>query len=217
VVAIQSEEAAVVRQWLPDQRVIVAPIAVTTVAAPQVGEPGVMLFVGSSTAPNVLGLDWFVEAILPRVRAEVPEATLWVAGTVCGKLKAAPDGVRLLGPVRDLAAVYRAAAVVVSPLQVGSGLKIKLIEALGHGKAVVGTSVTMQGVGETLADAVAVADEPERFAAAVIELLSDAELRERRATAALALARRHFSSAACHAELVAFVTEGSQAAPTARG
>ena len=212
VVAIQAEEAAVVRQCLPDQRVIIAPIAVTTVAAPQPGEPGVMLFVGSSTAPNVQGLRWFLEAILPRVRAAVPEADLWVAGTVCGKLDTAPQGVRLLGPVRDLAAVYRSAAVVVSPLQVGSGLKIKLIEALGHGKAVVATSVTMQGVGETLADAVAVADEPERFTAAVVELLRDTALREQRATAALALARRHFSASACHAELVAFVQGDENAA-----
>jgi succinoglycan biosynthesis protein ExoO len=217
VIAIQPEEALVVQCGLPDQRVIVAPIAVTTVDEPQPGQAGIMLFVGSSTAPNVLGLHWFVETILPRVLVVMPEASLWVAGTVCGKFATAPAGVRLLGPVRDLAAVYRQAAVVVSPLQVGSGLKIKLIEALGHGKAVVATSVTMQGVGGLLADAVAVADEPAPFAAAVIELLADPALRRMRAAEALSMARRHFSATACHAELVAFVTGSSETAGNAAG
>lgn len=217
VVAIQPEEAAAVRQCLPGQHVVLAPIAVDTVAKAQPGQTGIMLFVGSSTAPNMLGLRWFLDRILPIIRAEVPTAALWVAGSVCAQLGSPPDGVRLLGLVPDLAATYRAAAVVVSPLQVGSGLKIKLIEAMGHGKAIVVTSVTVQGVAELVSNAVAVADQPEEFAAEVIALLRDDDLRRSRAAAALEIARRHFSPAVCYADLKAFVSGGMPVQPSPAG
>ena len=54
VVAIQADEACTVRHCLPDQRVIVAPIAITPVAEPQPGRDRAVLFVGSNTAPNIL-------------------------------------------------------------------------------------------------------------------------------------------------------------------
>ena len=206
VVAIQADEACTVRHCLPGQHVIVAPIAITPVAEPQPGRDSTVLFVGSNTAPNIFGLRWFLEAIWPLVRTSVPDATLQVAGSVCGTVRPPPDGVRLLGTVRDLAALYQQAAVVISPLQAGSGLKIKLIEALGQGKAVVATSVTLQGVEEEIGSAVSVADDPADFAAAVIALLTDEALRMARATAALELARTRFSSMACYAELLAFVS-----------
>jgi succinoglycan biosynthesis protein ExoO len=206
VVAIQADEAAIVRSCLPNRQVIVAPIAITPVEAPQPGRDRSLLFVGSNTAPNIFGLRWFLEAIWPTVRSGVPDAVLLVAGSVCGAVRPAPDGVRLLGSVRDLAALYEQAAVVISPLQAGSGLKIKLIEALARGKAVVATSVTLQGVEAAVSGAVAVADDPAAFAAAVIGLLSDEDLRLARATAALDLARTRFSPTACHAELLAFVS-----------
>ena len=206
VVAIQADEAATVRHCLPGRPVIIAPIAITPVAEPQPGRDGSLLFVGSNTAPNVFGLRWFLETIWRTVRTSLPDATLRIAGSVCGTVRPLPDGVRLLGTVRDLATLYQQAAVVVSPLQVGSGLKIKLIEALGQGKAVVATRVTLQGVEDEVRGAVSVADDPADFAAAVIELLTDEELRIARAKAALELARTRFSSAVCYADLVAFAS-----------
>src|SRR6185503_16310562 len=146
------------------------------------------------------GLRWFLDAIWPAVRSSVPDAILLVAGSVCGAAKPLSDGVRLLGSVRDLAGLYRRAAVVISPLQAGSGLKIKLIEALAHGKAIVATGVTLQGVEQEVDGAVLVADDPADFAAAVIRLLSDEKLRLACASAALEVARTKFSPTACYAE-----------------
>ncbi len=213
VVAIQAAEASIVRSCLPEQNVIVVPIAIAPVAEPQLGRDKSILFVGSNTAPNIFGLRWFLEAIWPAVRTSVPDAILLVAGTVCGTVKPLPDGVRLLGCVRDLAVLYRQAAVVISPLQTGSGLKIKLIEALAQGKAVVATGVTLQGVEQEVGGVVSVADDSAEFAAAVIRLLNDEKLRMVRASAALELARTKFSSAACYAELLAFVASASQTVP----
>ena len=82
-----------------------------------------------------------------------------------------------MGPVPSLEALYDEAAVVISPLSVGSGLKIKLVEALGHGKAIVATSATVSGFEVLTRDAVAVADDPAAFAAGVTALLKDPALR----------------------------------------
>jgi succinoglycan biosynthesis protein ExoO len=200
--AIQAEEAQIVRDCLPGQQVIVAPLAIEPVDAPQPGSGSSVLFVGSNTAPNVIGLRWVFESMWCRIHASVPDARLEVAGSVCGAMGDPPDGVRLLGPVRDLAALYRDAAVVISPLLAGSGLKIKLVEALGQGKAVVATGVTLQGLSDCPPDTVAVADTAPEFAAAVIELLRDDARRAARARAGLTLARTRFSATACYAALL---------------
>ncbi len=206
IIAIQSDEAAIVRQCLPNHRVILAPIAVVPVRQPQPGVGRSLLFIGSKTAPNVLGLRWFLESVWPLVRTALPDAVLRIAGTVCGTVSAAPGGVQLLGAVRDLDSIYREAAVVISPLQVGSGLKIKLVEALGHGKSVVATRVTLQGVEEEARDIVSVADTASDFAAAVVAELSNEELRMAHAKSALELARARFSPAACYADLLGFIS-----------
>jgi GT2 family glycosyltransferase/glycosyltransferase involved in cell wall biosynthesis len=213
VVAIQADEAADVRRWLSDHTVITAPMATTPVGEPQPGAPSAVLFVGTETAPNALGLRWFIAAVWPAIRAAMPDAELLVAGTVGRTVAMPPPGVRLLGSVADLAPLYREAAVVISPLQVGSGLKIKLVEALGHGKAVVATTVTVQGVDATVRSAVVVADEPAMFAAGVVRLLTDRTLRAAYGAAALAFARTHFSAEACYGEFLDFINRPTEPSP----
>jgi succinoglycan biosynthesis protein ExoO len=109
--------------------------------------------------------------------------------------------------VPNLGAEYRNAGVVISPLTVGSGLKIKLVEAMGQGKAVVATTPTIDGVEHIVGGAVAVADAPVEFADAIVSLLQDANLRGDMSSKALATARRHFSCEACYAEIVAFANQ----------
>jgi succinoglycan biosynthesis protein ExoO len=213
ILAIQPHEAGVVQQRLPEREVILAPMAVEPVSAPQPGRGRTLLFVGSNTAPNVLGLQWFIRDVWPLIRARAPDAELHVAGGVCHSVEGGTPGIRLLGFVSDLEAVYRDAAVVVSPLQVGSGLKIKLIEALGKGKAIVATTTTVEGVEDEVAGAVSVEDEAAGFAEAVLRLLTDDDLRNRRCRAALEAANRHFTAAACYRGLLHF----AEAGPAPRG
>jgi succinoglycan biosynthesis protein ExoO len=157
-------------------------------------------------------MHWFFQEIWPAVRAARPKARLKVAGSVDRALGPAPEGASFLGVVDDLAPLYREAGVVISPLYTGSGLKIKLIEALAAGKAVVGTPVTAQGVEELVADAIMVERAPGAFAAATAALLGDRDRRERLGAAALACARSHFSTKATFAGLVALV-RGDAGAP----
>ena len=102
---------------------------------------------------------------------------LHVCGTVCSKIDEIFQNVQLSGRVEHIEAEYAAAEVCLIPLVVGSGLKIKLVEALSHGRACVATSVGVQGVQELREKAVLVADTPCDFARAVISVLTNADKR----------------------------------------
>jgi succinoglycan biosynthesis protein ExoO len=208
VVAIQADEAAWVRMNLPS--VVIAPHAAPIADAAQPGENDRLLFVGSNTAPNIVGLTRYYHEIWPHILARRPEARLTVAGSVARAMGPPPPGVDQLGVVADLGALYGAAGVVISPLYTGSGLKIKLIEALAAGKAAVGTSVTIQGVRDIVEGAILVEDDPVRFADAVVRLLGDADARRELGEAALACARTHFSPDQTFKDFVAAVRGGKR-------
>jgi glycosyltransferase involved in cell wall biosynthesis len=210
VIAIQKDEAEFVRAHVPATTPILAPMAARIVQAPQPGSAAEVLFVGSNTAPNVHGLNWFIEFVWPVVHAACPEAVLLVAGKVADAITVSHPGVRILGLVDDLAPLYRNAGVVISPLLQGSGLKIKLVEALAHGKAAVVTSVTLQGVADLLEDAVLLADEPAPFARAVISLLQDDKAREDLAAKAWDAASRNFGPKQAFAEFSQWLNQRAE-------
>lgn len=205
VVAIQEEEARAVAAALPSAKVIVAPHAADVVADAQPGLDDTLLFVGSNTPPNVTALERFFTETWPLIRARRPCAKLTVVGSVQRALGPLPEGVLCTGVVADLAPFYRDAGVVISPLVTGSGLKIKLIEAMGAGKAIVGTTITAQGVHHLVGDAICVEDDPARFADAVVRLMAARADRLEFGARALACARRHFSPDACFREFIATV------------
>jgi succinoglycan biosynthesis protein ExoO len=203
VVAIQKSEAARFAPLLEGRSdVITIPLAVPAAESPSPGQNDVVLFVGSNATPNVDALRWFLEESWPRLRQLRPNARLLVAGTVTRNLAILPEGVSGLGVVDDLGPLYAQAGVVISPLRLGSGLKIKLVEAAGHGKAVVATTVTLQGVEEEMSGAIRVADEPATFAAEVASLLGDPEARQALGERALMAARAHFCAPQVYEELL---------------
>lgn len=206
VIAIQATEAAFVTENLPASKVLLSPMAATISPEVAAGKDDQLLFVGSGTGPNVEGLRWFLDTVWPAVRAKRPQARLDVAGTVNWAFpNGGGDGVQFLGMVADLEPLYAEAGVVISPLTFGSGLKIKLVEAMARGKAVVATPVTLQGVEEITADSVICCDDPNRFAAAVIALAGDSAARSALAGRALATASRHFGRETCHAAFIGWL------------
>ncbi len=180
LLAIQRDDAEILRRMAPQAEIVVAPMSAQLIAH-QEGEQiqGRCLFVGSSIDHNVHGMAWLLRDVWPLIVQKQPQATLHVCGTVCDALARndAPN-VRFLGRVDDLKAEYGAAEVCVIPLLAGSGLKIKLVEALSHGRACVATSVGVQGVQELTDRAVLVADTPAKFAQAVMTLIQQPETRQ---------------------------------------
>jgi succinoglycan biosynthesis protein ExoO len=205
IVAIQRDEAEFVACRTKSAEVVVAPFGLEPKQHPQPGRDGEILFVGSNTAPNVSGLRWFLSEIWPQVRATNPAAQLSVAGSVARGISERPDGVRFLGVISDLQALYASSAVVISPLLAGSGLKIKLAEALGEGKAVVATPATFQGVEEIADIAAVMAKDAISFRQAVCGLLYNSEARRSLGVRALWWATQLFSLPAACGPLVAAI------------
>ena len=156
-----------------------------------------LLFVGSANPINIQGLEWFVELVLPQIRAAIPGCELAIAGPA-GYARAWPDGVLVLGKVDSLAAAYAEATVVVNPVVFGTGLAVKTIEALSYGKAVVATPAGARGLGPEFSSAVSIAQNGNTFARRVIELLQNKAARvelSRNAIAAIDTWRLHQLSA----------------------
>ncbi len=156
-------------------------------------DPNRLVFVGLLRyTPNADAVRWFSAEILPRIRARAPEVRLDVVGKgPTPEIAAlAGPGVEIVGSVPDVRPAMSRASVVVVPLRVGSGTRIKILEALAMGKAVVTTSVGCEGLAVCDDEHVLVADTPEGFADAVIRLLADVALRRRLGAAGRVLVAR---------------------------
>lgn len=200
VIAIQPNEARLIAQQAPS-RVFCVPYAPAEEASVEsVAEDGV-LFVGAGGAPNIGGLTWFIAEIWPLIRAERPDAALHVVGAVGTFVPHDAPGVYFHGAVPEVAPFYARARVVVVPLRMGSGLKIKLVEALGAGAACVTTGIGAQGMESGAGSAFLVEDDAPRFARAVIDLMGDAPRRTALRHAAIAFQRTHFGRSKAEAEL----------------
>jgi succinoglycan biosynthesis protein ExoO len=205
VLAIQPEEQAFVRRVAPEVAALYVPMPAAAAEIPAEGDGSQLLFVGSNTAPNIHGLRWFLDEVWPRLSKGRPDLRLLVAGGVGSAFPQVPGGVDLLGIVPDLAPLYRKAGAVISPLRQGSGLKIKLVEALAQGKACVVTGVTLQGVETPVGDAVVRADEPADFAEAILMLSRDPAMRRALGEKALNAARKEFGPAKSFSDLNAWL------------
>lgn len=203
VIAISEPDAEVFRDWLGPARVLVAPHAQPLRPAPWRAQLQRLLFVASAYLPNQHGLHQFLHAAWPRL-ADLG-LQLDVVGAVGPAMRLRPvQGLQVLGPVDDLDAAYDAADLCINPVVSGSGLKIKSVEALAHGLALVASPHAARGLAQPPGgEAFVVADGPTAFADAIRALAADPARRQRIAQAALQLAQRQFSPAACYGPLLA--------------
>ncbi|MGD8279490.1 MAG: glycosyltransferase family 4 protein, partial [Gemmatimonadota bacterium] len=142
--------------------------------------PGRIAFFGKlDYYPNADAVEYLAEAILPRIRAELPEAEAHVIGPdpppAVRALERPGSGIRVTGRVPEIPAALSTASVVVVPLRLGGGTRLKILEALALGLPVVSTSIGAEGLDLEPGRDLVVADDPGVFAAEVIGLLRDPE------------------------------------------
>jgi glycosyltransferase involved in cell wall biosynthesis len=195
VVAIQYHEKAEFTALVPERRVICVPHSVPVRAQRWISKPqsNAVMFVGSTNQGNVSGLRAFLRDGWPLVLETCPTAELLVYGEIGQRIETAACGVKVLGYVRFLGGAYRGAAVVVNPVMLGTGLKIKTVEALAYGKAVVTTPCGAEGLEEGAGEAFLVAADMRELASMVVRLLADPVLRRRLEDNATAFAREQFA------------------------
>jgi len=131
--------------------------------------------------PNVDAVTWFVKDVFPSIVRRVPEARLLLVGHDSRhRLRRLADGHRIVatGSVADVAPLVAEAAVSVAPIRVGSGTRIKILEALALGVPVVSTTLGAEGLDLAPGREILLADAPEDFAAEVVRLLKDRATRD---------------------------------------
>jgi len=151
-------------------------------------DPNALLFIGKMDyRPNVDAALWFAHNVLPLIRREVPDARFWIVGqNPHPRLASLPDdaAVVLTGWVEDVRPYIAAASVYVVPLRIGGGTRLKILEAMAMGKAMVSTTLGCEGFEVVDGQELLIADEPSEFAAAVLQLLRQPATRERLGRAA---------------------------------
>jgi polysaccharide biosynthesis protein PslH len=151
--------------------------------APQAAEiaPPEIVFTGSMDwQANQDAVTFFVQDVLPLVQAAVPDAHLTVVGRrppapIRAMAEADPDHVAVTGTVEDVRPYMARARVAVAPLRFGSGIKIKVFEAMAMAKPIVVTQVAAEGLPLVDRETAMIADTSQAMADRVIELLTDAE------------------------------------------
>lgn len=130
--------------------------------------------------PNIDGILWFLQEVLPKVRASRPGVVFDIIGANPPKeiisIGEADHAVNVTGYVEDPLPYLEVAKLMVVPLRAGGGMRVKILNALGQAFPIVSTTLGCEGIGVTSGVHLLVADTPEDFAHSVVCLLEDEQL-----------------------------------------
>lgn len=191
IVPISAGDASDFRDLGITRPMQVIPCSVTLPPLPaQRPEPGRVGFIGSlDFRPNQQAVQWILDELWPLVLQRVPDAQLSIAGSSApGWLRrlAATSGVELRADVPDADAFVAGLSVFIAPLFAGGGMRIKVLDAMALGKAIVATPLGAGGIDARDGEHLLLADDAEAFAGAVSGLLRDPEAALRLGAAARA-------------------------------
>jgi glycosyltransferase involved in cell wall biosynthesis len=180
VVFVSDADAAAVAGEHSDRdgSVMVIPNGVDTSSitpTPLPSEPNIVLPATLDYRPNVLGAVWFCDEVLPMVQSSVSGVRFMLVGrNPVAEVQALAErhGVEVHADVPRMAPWLELARVIVVPLQLGTGTRLKALEAMAAGRPVVGTSIGLEGLGAVDAIHARLVDDPAAMADAITELLT---------------------------------------------
>jgi polysaccharide biosynthesis protein PslH len=186
VIAVSEHDRRLMEAWVQGSRITVVPTGVDlSEYRPQGSQrsPGpLVMFVGAMDwEPNIDATEYLCREIWPLVVAALPRAKLRIVGRNPAERvrRLAGPSVEVTGRVPSVIEHLHEAAVVVVPLRIGGGTRLKIYEAMAAGKAVVSTAVGAEGLDVDHGRNIILADGPREFAQAVWSLLKDENLRQR--------------------------------------
>lgn len=155
--------------------------------------------------PNEEGIRWLLTSVWPKVIRKRPDARLHLAGNKMPKdlLNAEIPGARIKGRVKNAVSYLRERQVMVVPLFSAGGMRVKIIEGMAMGKAVIATSIGAEGIAHTNGKDILLAETATGFADAIISLHDDPELAGTIGANARALVERLYSDKPIIQELTA--------------
>jgi glycosyltransferase involved in cell wall biosynthesis/ribosomal protein S18 acetylase RimI-like enzyme len=201
VLAVSRQDADLMRTLYGAFRIAVVPTGVDVDRfsppphAPKVAD---LVFVGSMDwLPNIDGMIFFAREILPRIRRERPGCSVAIVGRsparAVSALAARDPRIVVTGTVEDVRPYLWGSSVAIVPLRIGGGTRLKIYEAMAAGVPVVSTAIGAEGLDVKSPENIRLADDPEGFAGACVELLVHDEVRRGQARAGLELVRARAS------------------------
>jgi sugar transferase (PEP-CTERM/EpsH1 system associated) len=184
---------------------------------PKLEERNALVFTGSMDwMPNNDGISYFVEKVLPIVRQEIPDTTLWVVGrrpsAQLEKVAERDPQVKVTGRVDDIRPYMAKSSVYVVPLLVGGGTRLKIFEAMAMGKAIVSTTIGAEGLPVESGRDIILADEAGAFAQQIINLLRNSEERQGLGRAARQLVEKGYSWNSVGQQLIGILNQVARGA-----
>ena len=214
VTACSEHDKRLMRRLCPSLSVAVIPNTIDVDAyTPALNDDGetVLYTGGMDWYPNRDAVEFFVASALPELRSAAPNLRFVVAGRsasdgFCAKFACLRD-VHFTGPISDMRAEIAKAAVCVVPLRIGSGTRLKILEAAAMAKPIVSTRIGAEGLDFVDGREIMLADEPKAFAGAVADLLRDASRRRELGQAARRRVEERYSLPALRTAVRAALAE----------
>lgn len=199
VIVFSEQDRQALLPFVASERLFTSPFPIPADVGMADGIPekfcGRFLFVASEEHfPNQDALEWLVENIWPEILRELPMARLTVIGrwSEFARNKYAASGLTFSGFVSDLSSAMRGGIMLV-PLRIGSGIRVKIMAAMAQGVPVISTTVGSEGMPVTDGVDVLVRDEPFKFAAAAVQLAQDSKFWMQLAIAGKNSVAKHYS------------------------
>lgn len=191
------------RRLAPSAEVVVAPLTIDPhhyTPTPPDGPPTAGIIGTGHWPPTARAMHRLIHRVWPLVKRAVPDARLLVAGRNLPAGLGTGTGVEVLGQVPSASDFFAGLSVLLYPLDRGSGMKVKVLEAMASGVPVVTTRDGAEGI--TSCDGIVIEENDERLAAAAAEILGDPDEQRRRGDAARTTFERHYAPAPATEPLV---------------
>jgi polysaccharide biosynthesis protein PslH len=196
IVVFSDDDKRALSAWLEDERLYVSPFPISSRSTScDDSFEGRFSFVGSEEHfPNRDGLEWLAGEIWPQIVKQKPSAILNIIGSwsEASRRRYSTTGIEFTGYVADLGNAIRG-SVMLAPLRIGSGIRVKLLDAMSQGVPAISTSIGCEGIPARDDLDILIRDDAAEFAAAAVGLLNDSKLRARLASAGKQLVAEHYS------------------------
>ncbi|WP_426274299.1 glycosyltransferase [Chryseobacterium sp. S-02] len=189
VVTISQDEYFIFKSFLGDKVVNIPPSFPENFESSNTEKKYDLIFVGSDNPFNVLSINWFVEKVLPLLPKEIK---ICIIGRIC---KHVPDhkNIEKVFFADDLKAYYHASKIAICPMLKGTGIKIKVVEAMSYGLPVVGTEKAVDGFSDKKNNGCMVSDDEKEFTDIIKNLLNDLSGYEKQKQEAIYFFKNNFS------------------------
>jgi glycosyltransferase involved in cell wall biosynthesis len=178
IITLTERDKEILSLDIPSEKIYASPATISqekTKEGPYIPFKNKLVFIGSSIhLPNTDGLEWFLDQVLPMVEKQISDIRLEIIGRWDKHFikKYHRKNINFLGYIKDLNTAFSSSILIV-PIRIGSGMRLKIIEAINHQVPFISTTIGVEGLDfENDKDCI-IADTPESFADGIVRLSKD--------------------------------------------